>query len=324
MPSTQQKKGKQCWKSEYLTIGGGCWCLTCVVIRYVWFFFFFFFASVGSFLISFLISSFLISSFKYFLHHCSMPQLQSAVDIAKMKMEKAEQDSEAEHQSAEDGMKYTKEYCDKVLVYEGDVTLATHGLQELNDDKQTKWSEHNATTAELENRRKEEVQRKVQLATLEVELHRKLTYLQRGCPTDSFSDTLPSATAEKLPSSTRCTECSGVTTMEDVRYPGLFSPSINQQAGSTQYKYTPEGPKRMYCAWKEKSCWEIDFLTGKCEPPPGLPSKCYRTNLLDPEVEKAVAAYQATKQHENMEEDKRKEEEVLKVQTKNATNMIQQ
>lgn len=246
-----------------------------------------------------------------------MPKLQSSVDIATMKLDKAKLDSDAEHQSAENAMQLVEEYCDKVIVYSGDVTLATHGLEEISNNKDTQEYNHNETVLDLVNQRKNEILRKVEIASFEVELHRKITYLDKGCPIDIFGDqgALKSSTSEKQSSSTRCSECGGVTTMEN----DIFVPSIikkengvlvnqlnyNNNDQSWHHGMNPGNTngkvQRMYCSWKDVKCWEIDFLTGKCEPPLGLPSKCYRTNVLDPEVVKAIEAFQATRKGEMMD-----------------------
>ena len=222
----------------------------------------------------------------------SLPTLETTLDIAKMKLDKVRTDSVTEHAAAEKAMQVTEAYCDDIIVYAGDITLATHGLEEISTTKEHLWNHHNNTIASLKNDQKNEILRKIHLAQLEVELHQKLQFLQVGCPSAVLNlqgDALPSSTVEgsrSIPSSERCTECGGVTTK-------------GFQIGESE---NGELPTRMYCAWKEKRCWEIDFLTGVCQPPEGLPSKCYRSNLLDPDVVKAVDAYQATKQGEDEKE----------------------
>jgi len=247
-----------------------------------------------------------------------------------MKLDKATLDSETERDQALSSMKITENYCNEVLIWDGDVTLQIHQLQELQDHKVERWTHHNFTMESLENQREDEAARKIELSRLEVELHRKLEYLEHGCPSGSFNDQLPSSTIEgskRIPTSQRCIECGGVTTVGDVRENGQFQgPIFNQASGQNQpakNKTEVLGTHgRMYCAWKEKSCWEIDFLTGKCTPPNGLPSKCYRSNLLDPDVIKAVDTFQATKERREMRKKKEAEEEFHRIQMGGNSTMV--
>ena len=213
---------------------------------------------------------------------CSLPALETSLDMARMKLDKAKLDEVTEHEEAEAAMKVTETYCDEMVVYSGDQTIAQHGLEDIANTKTDLWSDHNETIEQLKHEKKNEIIRKVQLAQLEVELHQKLKYLNIGCPSivqNLGSDALPSTTVEgktDFHTSQRCTECGGVARK------GL--------------DYMNEVPSRMYCAWKNVKCYEIEFLTGKCSPPEGYPSKCYRSNLLDPDVVAAVSAFQDSKQ----------------------------
>jgi hypothetical protein len=211
-----------------------------------------------------------------------MPTLETTLDLARIKLEKARLDKETEHQQAEDAMKVTEEYCDSIVMYEGEQTLTSHGLDNIQNNKMNSWNEHNNTIQSLKDERKNEIRRKIQLAQLEVDLHKKLKFLSTGCPSvvqNLKEDALPSSTPEgskRIPTSERCNECGGV-----------------HRRGVPELG---ESSARMYCAWKNHVCYEIEFLTGKCSPPDGMQSKCYRSNLLDPDVVKAVDAFQATEE----------------------------
>jgi len=157
-----------------------------------------------------------------------------------MKLDKAKLDEVTEHEEAEAAMKVTETYCDEMVVYSGDQTIAQHGLEDIANTKTHLWSDHNETIEQLKHEKKNEIIRKVQLAQLEVELHQKLKYLKIGCPSivqNLGSDALPSTTVEgktDFHTSQRCTECGGVARK------GL--------------DYMNEVPSRMYCAWKNVKC----------------------------------------------------------------------
>jgi L-lactate utilization protein LutC len=105
---------------------------------------------------------------------CSLPALETSLDMARMKLDKAKLDEVTEHEEAEAAMKVTETYCDEMVVYSGDQTIAQHGLEDIANTKTDLWSDHNETIEQLKHEKKNEIIRKVQLAQLEVELHQKI------------------------------------------------------------------------------------------------------------------------------------------------------
>jgi hypothetical protein len=225
-----------------------------------------------------------------FSHLTSVPKLEAAVDLAAMKLDKARLDAEEQHTQEEEALRLTEEYCNG-LIYPGgtpsDVTNLVEGRDNIAGDKEQRWADMNATMLVLQNRRRLEAERKLQLAAFEVEAKKKMVYLARACPTDVAQ--LEARTATMLPSpvSKRCLECGGTNTAGDARI---------AKAARTD-KSSEEG--RRYCAWETHKCWEVDFIAGRCQPPPGYPAKCYRAHLLDPHVAQAVENYLSTKKQQD-------------------------
>ena len=212
----------------------------------------------------------------------SIPKLKVAVDLATMKLDKARLDAEEERARAENALRLTEEYCNS-LIYPGgvpsDVTNLVEGRNIIAGEKERDWANMNATILQLQERRREEAERKLKLAAFEVECKKKLVYLERACPTDPQE--LLSRTSDKLPSpiSHRCLECGG-TVIDSSKEP----------------EATRSAKGKQYCAWPSHKCWEIDFISGRCQPPPGYAPKCYHAHMLDPIMAKAVKNYLSTKE----------------------------
>ena len=214
------------------------------------------------------ISKFIILVF--LTNSTSVPKLEAAVDLATMKLDKARVDAEAQHAREEEALRLTEEYCNG-LIYPGgtpsDVTKLVTGRDAIAGHKEQSWASMNATILSLQDRKRQEAVRKTQLAAFEVEAKKKMVYLARACPTDVGQLEARLPTLLPSPISRRCAECGGTNLAGNI-------------------KSSTEGGR--YCAWETHRCWEVDFIAGRCQPPPGYAAKCYRAHLLDPHVVKAV------------------------------------
>ena len=220
------------------------------------------------------------------------------MNLAAMKLDKARLDAEEQRAREEEALRVTEEYCNG-LIYPGgapsDITNLVEGRAKIAGDKEQRWGDMNATVLALQERRHHEAERKSQLAAFEVEAKKKMVYLARACPTDATQLEARKGTTLPSPLSKRCLECGGTNTAGDAR--------VAKAARAD--KDSVEG--RRYCAWETHKCWEVDFIAGRCQPPPGYPAKCYRAHLLDPHVERAVENYLSTKKQQKMLEQKNRQ-----------------